>query len=452
MKTKLTTLFLILSILQAIAQVPQAEKEALVSFYHATNGTNWTNHTNWNTAKPVSTWFGVSIIKIDGKDFVSSINLYNNNLVGSIPVNLAVLKELSLLNLPQNKLDGIVPDELKNNKKLRTINLYGNTITQTKPKPIVKATKTDNITSSQEKSNISTTKPTSPKSPGNTKTDKLTQAKNLIDALATTLRYAEKETVIKVKNAEILDGIIVIMQRYDTASFIIEGHTDSQNTAVFNQIISQERAEAVMGYLVHKGIDKNRLSTVGFGEEYPIDDNKTTIGRLRNRRIAFNLVKEKHPKKDTLIKNKMKENTSLSVKEEEKEESPSYSKPKEQKTVQNNKVPIAQKQEKTTNAAKTTNSQLLTELNNYANKIRFNNGDTEFLTGVPQRLDAIASIMKKHPNLNFIINAYSTNNDYFIVKGRATAIKLYLVHRGITSARLTAKGSSPNKVNIIIKK
>lgn len=449
MKTKLLIFIVFILYFRAVAQVPQAEKEALVSFYLATNGTNWTDHTNWNTTNPVSTWFGVSIIKIDGKDFVSSINLYNNNLVGSIPASLAELKELSLLNLPQNKLDGIVPDELKNKKKLRTINLYGNTITETKPKPKVNTTKTQDTPPPpppQEKSDYSKTIPTSPKSQENTKTDKLTQAKNLIDALATTLRFAEKETVIKEKNAEILDGIVIIMQRYDDASFVIEGHTDSQNTAAFNQVISQERAEAVMGYLIYKGIDKNRLSAVGFGEDYPIDDNKTSIGRLRNRRVAFSLAKEKVNN----TKREIKEDISSNNTEDKKEEALTHSKPKTQKTPQKNKAPT--EQEKTTHADDTTHDKIQIEINSYANKIRFGNGDTEFLTGVPQRLDAIASIMKKHPNVNFIINAYSTNNDSFIAKERATAIKRYLVHRGIATNRLTARGSSPDKVSININK
>ncbi|MEK6794574.1 MAG: OmpA family protein [Spirochaetota bacterium] len=82
-------------------------------------------------------------------------------------------------------------------------------------------------------------------------------------------------TIIKAKGAKIR----------------IEGHTDSQGDAVFNQSLSIRRAEAIKAYLVEKGINKDRLETVGYGTSMPISDNRTEQGRSMNRRVEFIVVK-----------------------------------------------------------------------------------------------------------------------------------------------------------------
>lgn len=67
---------------------------------------------------------------------------------------------------------------------------------------------------------------------------------------------------------------------------ILEGHTDSTGPASYNLTLSQARAEAVKKELVNKhGIDPNRLTTQGYGESKPIDNNSTVQGRQNNRRV-----------------------------------------------------------------------------------------------------------------------------------------------------------------------
>ncbi len=67
----------------------------------------------------------------------------------------------------------------------------------------------------------------------------------------------------------------------------VQGHTDNVGQKDANQVLSQERAAAVVSWLTEKGIDPDRLSAVGFGDTIPIDNNKTEEGRRRNRRVAF---------------------------------------------------------------------------------------------------------------------------------------------------------------------
>jgi len=67
---------------------------------------------------------------------------------------------------------------------------------------------------------------------------------------------------------------------------VIEGHTDSNGSADYNQDLSQRRAENVARALIASfGIDPRRLTAVGFGESRPIADNSTADGRQRNRRV-----------------------------------------------------------------------------------------------------------------------------------------------------------------------
>lgn len=70
----------------------------------------------------------------------------------------------------------------------------------------------------------------------------------------------------------------------------IQGHTDIIGSESFNQKLSEQRAETVKRFLVAKGVEASRLSTVGFGFSNPISDNKTAEGRGLNRRIEFKVL------------------------------------------------------------------------------------------------------------------------------------------------------------------
>ena len=70
----------------------------------------------------------------------------------------------------------------------------------------------------------------------------------------------------------------------------IEGHTDSTGTKPANQALSQQRAAAVVAWLVKDGIAASRLTAVGMGDAQPLADNSTDAGRARNRRVE--LVKQ----------------------------------------------------------------------------------------------------------------------------------------------------------------
>ena len=68
---------------------------------------------------------------------------------------------------------------------------------------------------------------------------------------------------------------------------LIAGHTDDQGGAATNQTLSEQRAAAVVAYLVSLDVPAELLTSTGFGESQPVADNTTAAGRGQNRRIEF---------------------------------------------------------------------------------------------------------------------------------------------------------------------
>jgi outer membrane protein OmpA-like peptidoglycan-associated protein len=95
------------------------------------------------------------------------------------------------------------------------------------------------------------------------------------------------ESTIKPESMGIINEVVKLMQEHDNLNFSIEGHTDSDGDEGFNKKLSEERAEAVKSTLVNMGISESRLSTKGFGESVPVDNNSTPEGKANNRRVEF---------------------------------------------------------------------------------------------------------------------------------------------------------------------
>lgn len=88
-----------------------------------------------------------------------------------------------------------------------------------------------------------------------------------------------------------LDTFIEFMKKHLEYKAEIQGHTDSRASEKYNEVLSQNRADSVKAYLIEKGIEADRLNSVGFGELSPIDTNDTAEGRANNRRVVAVLKK-----------------------------------------------------------------------------------------------------------------------------------------------------------------
>ena len=88
----------------------------------------------------------------------------------------------------------------------------------------------------------------------------------------------------------ILDQVADALQARPDIKVEIAGHTDGIGTAAYNLKLSDRRAKSVKRYLVGKGIDGGRMSTIGYGKSHPIADNKTDEGRALNRRVELKVT------------------------------------------------------------------------------------------------------------------------------------------------------------------
>lgn len=88
----------------------------------------------------------------------------------------------------------------------------------------------------------------------------------------------------------ILDKVVGLIKELGDVKLRIEGHTDNVGKADKNMKLSQDRAQAVVDYLVSKGVKADNLQAQGFGPTKPIISNATAAGRAKNRRTEINPV------------------------------------------------------------------------------------------------------------------------------------------------------------------
>ena len=120
--------------------------------------------------------------------------------------------------------------------------------------------------------------------------DLLLQARLSAAGASPPIRFQSSGDRITVESVPTLDLIAAFLATNPTVSIQIIGHTDSDGDAAANLELSAIRAEAVRTQLVARGIESERLATLGLGETDPIADNLTKGGKNANRRIEFLLI------------------------------------------------------------------------------------------------------------------------------------------------------------------
>ena len=102
--------------------------------------------------------------------------------------------------------------------------------------------------------------------------------------------FASGQTTLVEGGRSSLEEVVDLLQTEPDKKIRVEGHTDSLGDAEANLLLSELRAKAVLEALVSLGVASDRISSLGMGEDFPIDSNEDEDGRARNRRVDVILL------------------------------------------------------------------------------------------------------------------------------------------------------------------
>lgn len=101
------------------------------------------------------------------------------------------------------------------------------------------------------------------------------------------VHFVDDTEIISTEQATQLDRIVAMMNALPNLTVHVVGNTDQEGDETRNFVISQRRADAVVNYLVERGIDRSRLTTQPAGESNPLIDEATDEANALNRRTDF---------------------------------------------------------------------------------------------------------------------------------------------------------------------
>ena len=108
--------------------------------------------------------------------------------------------------------------------------------------------------------------------------------------------FSSNTAKLQATSYSILDQVISTLEQCDEVvlenKLTIAGHTDSSGDEAYNLALSQRRADAVKAYIANAITDIGLISSVGYGENQPVESNDTVEGRSQNRRIEFKLERK----------------------------------------------------------------------------------------------------------------------------------------------------------------
>jgi outer membrane protein OmpA-like peptidoglycan-associated protein len=116
------------------------------------------------------------------------------------------------------------------------------------------------------------------------------EVKKKVDYAAKNILFATSSYRLLPASNRGLNDVVKILAADPNLKLVIDGYTDNTGKPETNQALSEKRAGAVKTYFVKKGIEGDRITVNGHGEEDPIADNKTAAGKRKNRRVELKLT------------------------------------------------------------------------------------------------------------------------------------------------------------------
>lgn len=113
------------------------------------------------------------------------------------------------------------------------------------------------------------------------------QALNTAGRVALYINFDTGKDIIKPESQGVIEEVVNLLNDNPMLNLSVEGHTDNAGLPASNLRLSEMRAKAVMNALVAKGIAAKRLSSKGFGQTKPLEDNSSEDGKAKNRRVEL---------------------------------------------------------------------------------------------------------------------------------------------------------------------
>ena len=112
----------------------------------------------------------------------------------------------------------------------------------------------------------------------------------LIATMSNSLLFDVNSAILKPGALDGLTEVADVLNRYPETTVTVKGYTDSTGSEAYNQELSERRAKSVANFMIGKGVDAGRVTSIGFGEQFPIAGNDTEAGRQQNRRVELEII------------------------------------------------------------------------------------------------------------------------------------------------------------------
>lgn len=104
-----------------------------------------------------------------------------------------------------------------------------------------------------------------------------------------TIIFRINSAILLPEGETVLNRVAAILHEDSTVALEVGGHTDNVGPEHVNRVLSEQRAKAVVEYLISQGIAAERLTPRGYGASRPIAESATDEGRQQNRQIEFSI-------------------------------------------------------------------------------------------------------------------------------------------------------------------
>jgi outer membrane protein OmpA-like peptidoglycan-associated protein len=103
--------------------------------------------------------------------------------------------------------------------------------------------------------------------------------------------FVQSKAEILPESQPELERLLKLLNENATLEIELGGHTDNQGSSAANLKLSEDRALAIVNYLLEHGINKKRLTSKGYGGTKPIASNASVDTRQKNRRVEITIMK-----------------------------------------------------------------------------------------------------------------------------------------------------------------